>query len=322
MTPGTAWLSATSAARLLHCPASASFISAPDPVPLSPPGDSGTLAHFAVNAWIEIEAWLRDEPGRALQDCWDMEAARWGVDARGLRDSVMTRSRLRSRGAELGALLQSAGGSPRSEVFLRDSAQLIYGQADIVVHSEDGGAVIDLKTGADSQTERVRTQLLVYAHLFRQEADHLPGALVAFSLRHGAVHIDFSERDIDGLLEQVQAARKQPPVALPDPAGCRFCRRRLRCEPHWEAEAAWEDPDCVEGEISRTERASTGFMAICVDTVQGRQWVTGVTPSMGGELKPGDTVRFTEVAGQGELLAKEWRATRSTRAVTVSRRDG
>jgi len=166
----------------------------------------------------------------------------------------------------------------------------------------------------------VRTQLLVHAHLFRQEANHLPGALVAFSLRHGAVHIDFSERDIDGLLEQVQAARKQPSAAFPDPAGCRFCRRRLRCEPHWEVEAAWEDPDYVEGVISRTERSSTGFMAIRVDTVQGQQWITGVASSMGGGPKPGDTVRFTEVVGQDELLAKEWRATRSTRAVTVSRR--
>ena len=151
MTPSTAWLSATSAARLLHCPASASFISAPDPVPLSSPRNGGTLAHLAVNAWIESGAWLLDEPGRALQGSWDIEAARWGVDARGLSDSVMTRSRLRSRAAELRALLQSVGGSPRSDVFLRDSAQLLYGQADIVVYSENGGAVIDLKTGADAK---------------------------------------------------------------------------------------------------------------------------------------------------------------------------
>jgi len=313
MTPGATWLSATSAGRLLHCPASASFTSASDPVPPSPPENAGTLAHFAVSAWVESEAWLSNDPGGALRDCWDSEAVRWGVDARSLDESVMTRSRLRSRGAELAALLPSSSGSARSEVFLRDSAHLLYGQADIVVDREDGGVVIDLKTGTDSQTQSVRTQLLVYAHLFRQEADHFPATLVAFSLRHGAVHINISERDIDGLLERLQVARSQPSLALPDPAGCKFCRRRLRCEPHWKAASAWEDPDCVEGVISRMEAAATGLVAIHVDTIEGPQWVTGLASSAGGGLKPGDAVRFTEVVGQGELLAKEWRATRSTR---------
>jgi hypothetical protein len=214
-------------------------------------------------------------------------------------------------------LIQSVGWTARSEVSLRDRVQLLYGQVDIVVDNEDGGAVIDLKTGADSQTERVRTQLLIYAHMFRQETGRLPDALIAFSLRHGAVHIDFSEGDIDGLLKRVQAARKQPSLAFPDPAGCKFCGRRLRCEPHWEAASAWEDPDCVEGVISSIETAATGLMAIRVDTVQAQQWVTGLASSVAGGLKSGDAVRFTEVAGKGELLAKEWRATRSTRSAKV-----
>ncbi|WP_082486474.1 PD-(D/E)XK nuclease family protein [Frigoribacterium sp. Leaf186] len=311
------WLSATSAGRLLHCPASASLVSAPDPVPASPPGNAGTLAHFAVNAWVEGGAWLSDAPGLSLQDCWDSEAARWGVDTRRLTESVMTRSRLRSRGAELAALLQSVGETARSEVSLRDSAQLLYGQVDIVVNNQDGGAIIDLRTGADSQTERVRTQLLVYAHLFRHETNRLPDALIVFSLRHGAEQIDFSEGDIDGVLKRVQAARKQPSLAFPDPAGCKFCRRRLRCEPHWEAASAWEDPDCVEGVVSRMEAAATSLMAIRVDTISAQQWVTGLASSVVGGLKSGDTVRFTEVAGKGEPLAKEWRATRSTRSARV-----
>lgn len=232
-------------------------------------------------------------------------------------DSVMTRSRLRSRGAELAALLRSVGGSARSEVFVRDGVQRVYGQIDIAVDDEQGGAVVDLKTGADSHSDGVRTQLLVYTHLFRQEVGHLPDALVAFSLRHGAVHIDFPEEDIDGLLEQLKVARKQPSLALPDPAGCRFCRRRLRCEPHWEAVSEWEVADCIEGVISKSETAATGLMAIRVDTIQGQQWITGLAPSAGKGLNSGDAVRFTEVAGRGELLAREWRATRSTRCAKV-----
>lgn len=317
MTPGAAWLSATSAGRLLRCPASAYFASAPDPVPPSRPENAGTLAHLAMNAWVESGAWLQDAPGRALQDSWDSEAAHWGVDAMAFADSVMTRSRLRSRGAELAALLRSAGGIARSEVFMRDSAQLLYGQIDLAVDAEQGGAVVDLKTGADSHSEGVRTQLLVYAHLFRQEVGHLPGALVAFSLRRGAVHIDFSEGEVEDVLERVQAARKHPSLALPDPAGCRFCRRRLRCDPHWEAASGWEDADCVEGVITKTEAAATGLIAVRVDTIHGQQWITGFASSAGEVLNPGDPVRFTEVAGRGELLAREWRATRSTRSATA-----
>lgn len=306
-------MSATSAGRRLRCPASAAFAMAPKAIPTSAPDNAGSLAHLAMSAWLDSGAWLNAEPGRALQTAWDREAIRWKIDAKHLRDSVMTRSRLRSRGAELASLLESSGSRARSEVFLKDQINRVYGQLDIVVDDAGGGAVVDLKTGADDHSDGVRTQLLMYAHLFRQESGHLPASLIVFSLRHGAVHIEFSQADIDDLLARLEEARRQTESAVPDAGGCRYCRRRLRCEPHWVAAMTWTDPDCAEGSVTKVETSVAGLTAVRISTATGEQWVTGLTLLPGQTLSLGSKIRVTEVAGRGEGAEREWRATSSTR---------
>ncbi|MGW4929693.1 PD-(D/E)XK nuclease family protein [Agromyces sp. NPDC004153] len=313
MTSATQWLSATSATRLLSCPASAAFVAAPQSIPPSAPDNAGTLAHLAMGAWLESGAWLDEDAGSALQVAWDREAARWNVDAKRLRDSIMTRSRLRARGAELAGLLKASGTRARSEAFLQDDVHGLYGQLDIVVDDPIGGAVVDLKTGAHGFSDGVRTQLLIYAHLFGKECGHLPDVLVAFSLRHGAVHVEFSQAEIDALLARIEEARAQPAMEVPDERGCKYCRRRLRCEPHWAAAMTWTDPDCVEGQISKVEASVAGMTAVRISTAVGEQWVTGITSLPVRALGSGSTIRVTEVAGRGEGTEREWLATRSTR---------
>ncbi len=282
----------------------------------SAPRNAGTLAHLAMGAWLESGGWLEDAPGAALQSAWDSEAARWGVDPRRLKDSVLTRSRLRRRGAELARLLKSSGSHARSEVFLCDDARRLYGQLDIVVN-DAGGAVVDLKTGDDGTpgvSNDVRNQLLLYAHLYGRQYGHLPVSLVVFSLRYGALPVEFSPHDIDALLGQVDAARDAVPLlAVPDPSGCRYCRRRLRCEPHWEAAAAWKDPDCVEGRVAKVETSRAGLTAVLIETSRGLQWVAGLIVANDDELTLGQLLRVTEVAGGGRGDERDWRATRSTR---------
>ena len=314
MTQVGEWLSATSAGRLLRCPASAAFVPTPKPIPPSPPQNAGTLAHLAMSAWLESGAWLDDDHGQGLQQAWDREAGRWKVDAKRLPDSVMTRARLRSRGPELAAVLKSAGITARSEVFLQDDVSMFYGQLDVVVDDPRGGAVVDLKTGNDTNSEGVRTQLLIYAALFKQETGHYPTTLVAFSLLHGPVPIEFSQADVDDVFARVEVARGQRGLAVPDPAGCKYCRRRLICEPHWSAATTWVEPDCVEGAISKVETAAGGLTAVRVSTAAGEQWVTGLAPPRPHGLTTGHTIRVTEVAGRGAGAEREWRANRSTRA--------
>lgn len=313
MTSEPRWLSATSAGRLLRCPASAAFTRAPKAIPSSPPDNAGTFAHLAMSAWLVSGAWLDDEPGRALQTAWDREAVRRKIDVKRLRDSVLTRSRLRSRGAELATLLKSSGSRARSEVFLRDQVHRVFGQLDIVVDDARGGAVVDLKTGRDGYSDGVRTQLLIYAHLFRQESGHLPASLVAFSLRHGAAQLEFSQADIDELLARVESARAQTATAVPDERGCKYCHRRLKCEPHWAVAMTWTDPDCVEGSVRKVETSVAGLTAVRISTAVGEQWITGLPSFPDQAVSVGCMIRVTEVVGRGEGWEREWRATGSTR---------
>lgn len=314
MTQVGEWLSATSAGRLLRCPASAAFVSTPKPIPPSPPQNAGTLAHLAMSAWLESSTWMDDDHGQGLQQAWDREAARWKVDAKRLPDSVMTRARLRSRGSELTKVLKSAGVTGRSEVFMQDDVSMLYGQLDVVVDDPRGGAVIDLKTGNDTSSEVVRTQLLIYAALFKHETGHFPTTLVAFSLLHGPVTIEFTQAEVDKLFERVELARGQRGLAVPDPAGCKYCRRRLVCEPHWSAAKTWVEPDCVEGRICKVETAAGGLIAVRVSTAAGEQWVTGLVPPRLHGAITGQAIRVTEAAGRGAGAEREWRANRSTRA--------
>ncbi|WCD93282.1 PD-(D/E)XK nuclease family protein [Microbacterium sp. nov. GSS16] len=308
------WLSATSAGQLLRCPASAAYASTAKPIPPSQPQNAGTLAHLAMSAWLESGAWVDDEHGQGLQHAWDREAGRWKVDAKRLPDSVMTRARLRSRGPELAAVLKNAGATAHSEVFLQDRVSMLYGQLDVVVDNPRGGAVVDLKTGKDANSQGIRTQLLIYAALFKRESGHLPNSLIAFSLQHGPVQIEFSQREVDDVLAHVEVARTQRGLAVPDSKGCKYCRRRLTCEPHWNAARAWVDADCIEGSISKVEAAAGGLTAVRLSTTSGEQWVTGLTRLRPQDLITGPKLRVTEVAGRRSGAGREWRASRSTRA--------
>lgn len=270
-----------------------------------------------MNAWIESRAWLDNEPGRALQEAWDREASRWDIDAKRLRDAVMTRSRLRSRGAELASVLKAAGSSVRSEVFLEDDDHQLYGQLDLVIDNPRGGTIIDLKTGSDAESEGVRTQLLIYAHLLQRASGHLPASLVAFSLQRGPIQVEFSSAEVEELLAQYREARTQLESTRPDAAGCKYCRRRLICEPHWNAAVVWESPDCIEGKISKWETAGTGMTAVRIGGAAGERWVTGLSSLRSQALKIGSRIRVTEVAVRGEGAEREWRATRSTRISVV-----
>lgn len=315
------WLSATSAGRLLRCPASAAFTVAPVVPTLAAPRNAGSLAHLAMSAWLKTGAWGVNSPGTSLQASWDAEAARWSVGAKQLRDSVLTRSRLRRRGAELARLLKASGSRVFSETVLTDGPRRLYGQLDVVVSGAGDGAVIDLKTG-DSGTsaisDDVRTQLLIYAHLFREKHGHLPGKLLAFSLRYGALQTEFSQSDIDALLTRIENARDtQPRLAVPDPTGCRFCRRRLGCEPHWEAADMWEDPDCMEGRIVKVERSRAGLTAVRVATSRGEEWVSGLIGVGDGIIGPGSAFRVTEIAGRSVGDQLDWRASGATRMRSV-----
>lgn len=270
-----------------------------------------------MSAWLEKREWVGDDAGTALQAAWDSEAARWGIDPSGMENSVVTRSRLRRRGAELANLLNAIGRHASSEVLLRDDQLRLFGQLDVVVN-DAGGAVFDLKTGNDGVSDDVRTQLLIYAHLYRERYGHLPGSLVVFSLRYGAHPVEFTQSDVEALLRRVDEARGSVPlIAVPSETGCKYCTRRLRCQPQWEAATTWDDADCVEGRIVKVENSRAGLTAVKVNTISGEQWVTGLSAAVDVALTVGQHLRATEVKGRDDGKGREWRATRFTRLLVA-----
>lgn len=296
MNSGLRWVSATAVGRLLQCPVSVVERASPSIPAVGTPDNAGSLAHLALGVWLQSGAWKSQNPGTALQAAWDAEAARWEISWRRLREGPVVRARLGSRGAELAQLVANAGTRARSEVFLTDKSTGVYGALDVVVDGGGGGgAVIDLKSGRDvvgRMDPAVRTQLLIYAHLFRAEHGELPATVVAFSLIRGAFPIEFAEDEVDGLIERVSGIRAmQSPVASPDEAGCRYCSRRLTCGPHWAAAKEWSKPDCVEGRLTKIERAAAGVTALRLDTGTAIEWVTNL-----------DAVQVSNVAAVGGHL--------------------
>ncbi|WP_353826566.1 PD-(D/E)XK nuclease family protein [Agromyces sp. SYSU T0242] len=321
MTSEARWLSATAAARFVLCQAAAAPRMAPSiPVPTAP-GNAGSLAHAAMSSWIESGGWRRPDAGPALQSNWDAEVVKWGLERRILRDGVVTRARLGTRGAELATLLTRAGTRARSELFIKDDVHGLYGQLDVVVDgSVDAGLVIDLKTGregGDFLSAVTRGQLLTYAHLFRVETGVLPQRVVVFSLRRGVLELGADPSEVDDFVARVASLVDESiRAAVPDQRVCRFCPRRLACEPHWTAARTWEDPDCVEGRVIRVQHAATGATSIQLDTAGVTGWLTGLRPEhLDGTPALGQLIRAVRLGRRGSSEEPEWAATRVTRAV-------
>lgn len=319
MNPSPRWVSATAVGRLLKCPVSVTPRASPIVPAADTPGNAGSLAHLALGVWLESGRWKGGEPGLALQAAWDAEAARWGINWRRLREGVLVRARLGSRGAELAQLVANAGTRARSEVVLADDSTGIYGALDVIVDDgHGGGAVIDLKSGRDvvgDLDQAVRLQLLIYAHLFRAEQGRLPAGLVAFSLIRGALPIKFSVEDVDDLIERVSEVRAtQDPVASPDEVGCRYCARRLRCDPHWVAAKEWPMPDCVEGRLTKIERAAAGTTALRLETPTRSEWVTNLDADQAANVPAiGEHLRVVQV---NQRRDNEWVASPGTRVAS------
>jgi hypothetical protein len=213
-------------------------------------------------------------------------------------DWTMSKARLLARTPELTALLTSELDAPvLSERMLEDDSRALRGTPDIVVLAR-ATVLIDLKTetlAADEVPPWVRFQLTIYAHLIAQRYGTLPAQIEIFSLNRGRIPVAITATDVAVALDAVERARaSEPSDAHPEPDTCRFCQRRLGCEPHWEAASEWPQPDCVEGTIEHIERAANGLTAIRVRSRAETEWISGIpTPLVMADV--GSTVRVVRV---------------------------
>ena len=282
------WWSATAAWRLLHCPASATPVRAPTRPPERAADNAGAVAHLALQDWAESGEWSGPDPGTRLQERFDEVAAAHGANPARMPQAVVTRARLKSRGKELAAILARTGAGIHSELLLSDESHHLFGILDIAAPGPPG-LIMDLKTGRDASAESspaIQHQMTLYAHLFQATYGMPPQHVIVFSLQRGPVEIRVTPSAIDALLGQVLAAQLSGrTVARPQVDTCRFCAKRMACQPHWDAISGWDGADGIEGQIRDVEHTNSGTTALQI----GRQWLLGI---------PADAVPDGAVPGQ------------------------
>ncbi|WP_371441649.1 MULTISPECIES: PD-(D/E)XK nuclease family protein [Dietzia] len=299
------WLSATSAWRLIRCPASVSSTSTPlKPQALSSI-NAGSLAHLALQEWIRLGGPASSDPGADFRRRYEGAAAAHGISPSNIPRGVATGARLARRAAELAALLPPGQNTAASEQLLLDKSCRLFGIVDIV-SGEPARLLVDLKTGRSDfrASGFIRFQLLFYSHLYEVNFGAYPLRTVAFDLEHGVTEFHFSKTEVSRLLSRIHSARlSDPSKARPAASTCRHCPRRLRCGAHWNDVATWERPDALEGRVRVIERSTAATISISVDG----KWLTGIPAhAVKDDLNIGSFLRAVRVRRLSYREPEEW----------------
>lgn len=279
--------------------------------------NAGTLAHLAVQAWIDNEGWLNPDPSRNLLQTFDEVTESFNLNLRRLPHAAATRSRLKYRSAQLVEILKSSGPSIRSELLLRDEAHHLFGILDIAGIAGDGH-IIDLKTGRESArslSNSAEYQLMFYAILFQSNYDRLPKRATIFNLWTGPIEIPVTPTSVEVFRSRILALQNSTATDARPAAGvCHFCPKRIECQPHWDAISTGESSDAIEGHINAVQHSDTGMTALQING----EWLVGVSSNMlPNGASPGQFVRVVRIRRQVGRSSTEWRTTRST-AIGIS----
>ncbi|KIP90349.1 hypothetical protein RU09_11425 [Microbacterium sp. MEJ108Y] len=225
---------------------------------------------------------------------------------------VVTRARLKIRAKELAATLSGANADVRSELLLSDESNHLFGILDIAGAGSDG-FIIDLKTGRDASAEpspAIEHQMTFYAHLFQASYGTFPKNVIVFSLQRGPTEIQVAPSAVATLLDQIRAAQlTERTDARPEAYTCRFCPKRMTCQPHWDEVPGWERPDAIEGAIGNIERSSSGTAALLI----GGRWLTGIPEkALPDGTAPGKFARAVRVRRRNDSEPEEWAAGSTT----------
>jgi hypothetical protein len=274
--------------------------------------------------------WRYGDRDGALVDHFHAAAEARQVAVAAVMDGRVTKARLEQRASSLGELMRQAGADAKAEaeVTLHDSERRLWGTLDLLVTSDRGVWLIDLKSGMDAAQPLlpavIRSQLTIYSHLVAAVRGRAPTWMGVFSLRQGAKQVPMSQSDDLGLLglldERRSAWMAHDRPALPSPKVCRYCTRRPGCDPHWIALRALEDADGVEGQLLRAQTAENGRTALLVQNATGSAWVSNMRGEGLQELV-GHRVRVMRIrrrtpAGQSSDPT-QWQATDSSAIASV-----
>ncbi len=326
--PDVAWLSASSAVRLLDCPAAVTTLPRGAALPAGPTDaaiNAGSLAHRAVERWVRAGGWRREAAAAqdSLAGSLQTVAAEAGVALSQLRDGRTTEARLRVHEGDLATALQrlaGPAGSVKTEVTLHDTENRIWGTLDLLAHDGRDWSILDVKTGADAAGHDVQTeiqqQLLVYADLVMTTHGKLPRVAAVFSLRRGLVTLPVDGAQVAAFRLRLLDARSAWLTGLrearPDRRGCTFCRRRFDCPEHWEASSSWSDADGVQGVLVRCDHSQSGRSAVLLRDGEREAWVhdlaNDTTQLTVGALTRAVRVRRQREDGAQAGTTERWRA--------------
>lgn len=333
-----AWLSPTSASKLLACPAAVSRLpTGPRPTPsVSAPKNAGSLAHIAVQRWIENGGWRVASPSHSLVESYRAAAEQHRIPLEELSDGRTTESRLKFQEPFLAEAIQARAGmhgSVECEAVIYDDSAHLWGTVDLLLKGGNGITLIDLKSGADaakeSLPEAITRQLLLYAVLVKADRGCWPTEVGVYSLRCGLRSIMCAESDSLELLSQVLSARDswaeghRPPN--PAPQHCHLCNYRFNCTEHWQAINGWDDPDAVEGVLESIAYAANGMSSLTLTSERGTVWVSNVPARLASGLRIGSVTRGVRVRRRrrGRLEdrnSQTWYATENSDFNSVSDR--
>ncbi|MEU8606441.1 PD-(D/E)XK nuclease family protein [Actinoplanes sp. NPDC048791] len=299
------WISPSSAARLLICPASVTTLQSRPSAPAgAQPWNAGRLAHVAVQCWIDAADWQAGDSTARLMNHLANALSAHGLNIGAIPGGRIAAARLELRAPALAETLRRLAqhAHVRAEVPLHDPQIKLWGIIDILIES-NSLAIIDLKTGDATEKAgpgpRTRHQLLAYAALARASQSRWPATLAVFNLHHGYQAIHYDPHEADALVRRIIAARAAwtdgDRAAIPQQDNCRSCLRRLSCNPYWRASARWADEPSVEGTVRRAMTADNGKVALELNTAAGVMWLTNVTIKSGTEQLVGSRVRAVAV---------------------------
>jgi hypothetical protein len=185
-----------------------------------------------------------------------------------------------------------------AELPIRSGDGLVRGVADSV-DGRDGKVVIEeLKSGevTPERLERWKHQLLIYAHLYREQYGRVPDLLRVHSLPGGTHEFPCAEDEARNAVAETRAALQDlnrridagvaaSDLARPSEAGCSQCSHRPWCEPYWTASAPGSNGADVEGNVASADGWEADVALSASRTVSVDFKALRIAPGIGSRLR-------------------------------------
>lgn len=207
---------------------------------------------------------------------------------------------------------------PWVEHELFDEGSHLKGTPDRVIFIEENFVIQDLKTGfkIKEMSESHRRQLLLYAHLVRDDTQKSPQRIEVIKSDGQILGENISDTDVDECLQEYRdktqeftnTVRRGPisqTMASPNPDTCGHCHYRPICEPFWtDSKFDWGESRGVVGRVTHVTNSTTLTVEQIYPT-EGVGDVLGLS-NVYHSSSVGDVISIVNAYQQGFSLRGRW----------------